>query len=90
MAVHDIEVDPIRAGGVDGTDLLAETCEVGREDRRGDQNGFAHSGRLRPRRSGVVPVRGSLDHVVGDQELCQCQRVADLPLPLVERADVRT
>ena len=38
VSVHDVEVDPIGAGGVDGTDLLAETCKVGREDRRGDQD----------------------------------------------------
>ena len=36
MAVHDIDVDPVGAGLIDGAHLLAELGEIGSEDRRSD------------------------------------------------------
>ena len=36
--VHDIDMDPVRAGLVDGKDFLAEPLEIGGEDRRGDDD----------------------------------------------------
>ena len=35
MVVHDVEMDEVGAGRDDGIDFLAETREVGRQDRRG-------------------------------------------------------
>jgi hypothetical protein len=29
MAVHDVDMDPVGAGGIDGAHLLAEFCEIG-------------------------------------------------------------
>ena len=44
-AVHHVDVDPVGAGLVDGTDVFAETGEIGREDRRRDHQGLgAHGG----------------------------------------------
>src|SRR4051794_14318614 len=34
VAVHDVAVDPIRAGLGDATDLFVQTGKIGREDRR--------------------------------------------------------
>ena len=42
MAVHDIDMDPVGAGGVDGPDFLAELGEIGGEDRRGDDERSRH------------------------------------------------
>ena len=42
MPVHDVDMDPIAAGGIDGAHLLAEPGEVGREDRWGDDDVSAH------------------------------------------------
>ena len=36
MAVHDVDVDPVGAGRIDGAHLLAELGEIGGEDRRSD------------------------------------------------------
>ncbi len=36
MIVHDVKVHQIRAGGDDGTHLLAQTREVGRQDAGSD------------------------------------------------------
>ena len=46
MAVHHIDMDPVRAGGVDRPHLLAQTGEVGREDRRGDADRLLHEATL--------------------------------------------
>jgi hypothetical protein len=38
MAVHDVHVDPVGTGLVDGADLVAELGEIRRQDgRRDDQ-----------------------------------------------------
>ena len=36
MAVHDVEVQPIGAGGLDRCDLVAQAREVGGEQAGGD------------------------------------------------------
>ena len=41
MPVHDIDMDPVGAGRIDGAHLLAEPGEIGREDRWGDDDVFA-------------------------------------------------
>jgi hypothetical protein len=46
MAVHDIDVDPVRAGRLKGGDLLAQTGEVAGEDGRTDQ-GCGHETGIR-------------------------------------------
>ena len=42
MAVHDVDVDPVGAGGVDRAHFFAEFGEVGGEDRRGDDEWALH------------------------------------------------
>ena len=32
MAVHDIDMDPVGAGSIDGAHLLAEFCKIGGQD----------------------------------------------------------
>ena len=44
MAVHDVDMDPVGAGGVDRADFLAELREIGGEDRRGDNERAMHQG----------------------------------------------
>ena len=39
MAVHHVDMDPVRAGGPERLHLLAEAREIGREDRGGDDEG---------------------------------------------------
>jgi len=36
MAVHDVDVDPVRPGVLGRADLLGQPAEVGGENRRGD------------------------------------------------------
>ena len=43
VAVHDVDMDPVGAGRVDGAHLLAKPREVGGEDGGGDE-GLAHHG----------------------------------------------
>ncbi len=52
MPVHDVEMDPVRARGIDRGDLRAEAREIGREDGRGDQKRSCHGRRLAPGRGG--------------------------------------
>jgi hypothetical protein len=47
VAVHDVEMDPVGAGGGDRANLLAEPGAVGGQDRRGDQRAFGHHWSLR-------------------------------------------
>src|SRR5262245_62473642 len=42
MAVHYIDMDPVAAGTVDRLHLLAELGEIGREDRRRDDDVLGH------------------------------------------------
>ena len=42
MAVHDVDMDPVGAGGVDRAHLLAELGEVGGQDRWGDGERAMH------------------------------------------------
>ena len=42
MAVHDVDMDPVGAGGVNRPDFLAELGEIGGEDRRGDDERSLH------------------------------------------------
>ena len=42
VAVHHVDVDEVGAPGLDELDRLGEPREVGREDRRGDQNAVGH------------------------------------------------
>ena len=42
VAVHDVDMDPVGAGGIDGADLLAELREIRGEDRRGDDQWAGH------------------------------------------------
>ncbi len=44
MTVHDVEVDPVGAGGVDGGDLGAQPGEIGGQDGGGDAQGLNHGG----------------------------------------------
>ena len=37
VVVHDVEVDEVGASGEHRLDLLAQTCEVGGQDRRRDE-----------------------------------------------------
>ena len=39
MPVHHVEMDPVGAGGIDGADLVAQLGEIGRQDRRRDDEG---------------------------------------------------
>ena len=43
VAVHDVDVDPVGAGGIDRAHLLAELGEVGGQDRRGDEQRTVHA-----------------------------------------------
>jgi hypothetical protein len=45
-AVHDVDVDPVGAGAVEGADLGAEAGEVGAEDRGGDEQGASVHARV--------------------------------------------
>ena len=40
-AVHDVDVDEVRAGRFDSLDLLAEPAEVSRQDRRPDRDAIS-------------------------------------------------
>ena len=42
MAVHHVDMDPVGAGRVDRPHLLAQTGEIGGEDRRGDADRLLH------------------------------------------------
>ena len=42
MAVHDVNMDPVGAGGVNRPDFFAELGEIGGEDRRGDNERSLH------------------------------------------------
>ena len=42
MPIHDIEMQPIRAGGGHGTHFFAEFGEIGGEKRRGDERRGMH------------------------------------------------
>jgi hypothetical protein len=42
MAVHDVDVDPVAAGLVDGAHLLAELGEISGEDGRGNDDVAGH------------------------------------------------
>ncbi len=39
MPVHHVEMDPVGAGRIDGADLFAQFGEIGRQDRRRDDEG---------------------------------------------------
>ena len=43
VVVHNVEVDPVGAGGEHGFDFLAEAGEVGREDGWGDDRAGGHA-----------------------------------------------
>src|SRR5206468_3699174 len=49
MPVHHIDVNPVSAGADDRPYLVSKAGEIGREDRRRDQNIFGH----------VIPVSGA-------------------------------
>lgn len=40
MPVHDVDMDPVGAGRIDGADLLTQFGEVGGQDRGGDADGL--------------------------------------------------
>ncbi len=40
MAVHDVDMDPVRAGGVDRAHFLAKPREIGGEDGGSDADGL--------------------------------------------------
>ena len=42
MAVHDVDMDPVGAGGIDRAHLLAQFREIGGEDRWGDDERAGH------------------------------------------------
>jgi hypothetical protein len=44
MAVHDIDVDPVGAGGVDRSYFLAKAREVSGQDRGRDKQGTTRHG----------------------------------------------
>ena len=62
VVVHDVEVDNVSAGSDHVVDLLAELGEVGREDRRSDEEVLVHSGIpcLKAQVSGLGLVNESL------------------------------
>ena len=39
MAIHDVDVNPVRSRRIDRADLLAEPSEIGGKDGRGDDRG---------------------------------------------------
>ena len=43
MTVHDVEMEPVGAGTLDGGDLVGEAGEIGREQARGDEGGAARA-----------------------------------------------
>ena len=63
VTVHDIDVQPIGAGGFDSLDFVLETAEIGGQNRRSD----FHRGHLRnlshargKKTIGIIPVRQRL------------------------------
>ncbi len=52
--VHDIDMNPVGTGFIHGADVLAQACEVGGEDRRGDHQGLGAHGRATVRREAVI------------------------------------
>ena len=44
MAVHDVDMDPVGAGGIDRAHFLAQFREIGGQDRRGDHERAMHRG----------------------------------------------
>jgi len=40
--IHHIDMDPISPRRVDGSDLIGEPAEIGRQDRRGNDDRTAH------------------------------------------------
>ena len=42
MAIHDVDMDPVGAGGIDRAHLFAELGEVGGQDRRRDDERAMH------------------------------------------------
>ncbi len=42
MTVHDVDMDPVGARGIDRAHLLAQFREIGGEDRRGDDERPGH------------------------------------------------
>ena len=42
MAVHDVDMDPVGAGGIDRAHFFAQFREIGGEDRRGDDERARH------------------------------------------------
>src|SRR5512145_1393566 len=64
MAVHDVDVKPVRTGFVDGANLLAQSRKISRENRRRDSDRIRHSLFLTGRWF-VGKSRSSLDHAAG-------------------------
>ena len=58
MAVHDVEMDPVGAGGFDRAHLLGELGEVGGQDRRGDDERALHR---------------ALREIIGVRLTCRCR-----------------
>jgi hypothetical protein len=42
MAVHDVDMDPVGAGGIDRAHFLAQLRKIGGKDRRGDDERPGH------------------------------------------------
>jgi hypothetical protein len=38
MPIHDVDVNPVGTGAVDGPNLFAKLGKIGRQDRRGDDD----------------------------------------------------
>ncbi len=85
-AVHHVDMDPIGAGGVDGAHLLAQTREVGRQDRGRDEDRGRHRSPGQeqkplsrgPRPPPPLPRRGAVDEPdeVADGLDTRCRHVA--------------
>ena len=42
MTVHDVEMDPVGAGGIEVANDIADGREIGRQDRRGEKDRLGH------------------------------------------------
>ena len=66
--VHDIDMDPVGSRPIDGAHLLGEPAEIGRQDRRGDDDRAAHSTwprTPRPRSAGWAANASSSGAIAG-------------------------
>ena len=59
MAVHHVDMDPVGPGRVDRPHLLAQSGEIGREDRGGNADRLLHGATLTSRRVAGQGIRST-------------------------------